>query len=50
MLYGVISWTLAEYTIHKMLFHAEKWIPDNSFCRYLHFMLHGVHHFIPQDP
>lgn len=25
---GMLCWSLAEYILHRFLFHAEKWMPD----------------------
>lgn len=47
---GILIWSLAEYTLHRFLFHSEKWMPDVRIVRYLHFILHGIHHFLPIDP
>jgi sterol desaturase/sphingolipid hydroxylase (fatty acid hydroxylase superfamily) len=43
---GVISWTLAEYLIHRFLFH---WTGKNSKLRIVHYALHGHHHQNPTD-
>jgi dihydroceramide fatty acyl 2-hydroxylase len=43
---GVALWTLAEYWLHRKLFH---WEPDHAFGRRLHFIIHGVHHEHPND-
>jgi dihydroceramide fatty acyl 2-hydroxylase len=44
--FGLFLWTLAEYVLHRYVFH---WINDTSFGRRVHFLLHGVHHDFPQD-
>jgi sterol desaturase/sphingolipid hydroxylase (fatty acid hydroxylase superfamily) len=44
---GYALWTLAEYWIHRMIFHFE---PDEGFGARLHWMVHGVHHDHPNDP
>ena len=46
---GVCIWTLVEYTLHRYLFHLDDSIPDNRFGIMLHFLFHGVHHFLPMD-
>lgn len=47
---GFLTFTLAEYLIHRFLFHSETHIPDFKLARFAHFMLHGVHHILPLDP
>ncbi len=46
MFAGFVSWTLAEYWLHRTLFH---WIPKFSWGPRLHFLIHGVHHDWPHD-
>jgi sterol desaturase/sphingolipid hydroxylase (fatty acid hydroxylase superfamily) len=43
---GIGLWTLAEYWLHRKVFH---WEPDNGLGRRLHFIIHGVHHEHPND-
>src|SRR5580658_3020997 len=43
--YGL--WTLAEYWIHRSLFHIE---PRSRLGERVHFVIHGVHHDHPNDP
>lgn len=43
---GVLAWTLAEYWLHRTLFH---WVPKAAWGPKLHFLLHGVHHDWPHD-
>lgn len=38
---GFVVWTLAEYWLHRTLFH---WTPNTSWGPQFHFFLHGVHH------
>lgn len=45
-LLGVLSWSLAEYVLHRWLFH---WQGDSAFGKRVHFLLHGVHHDYPND-
>lgn len=45
-LLGVLAWTLAEYLLHRYVFH---WIEDSPRGRRIHFLLHGVHHDFPSD-
>jgi sterol desaturase/sphingolipid hydroxylase (fatty acid hydroxylase superfamily) len=44
---GYFMWTLAEYWIHRVVFHFE---PEQGFGAKLHFLIHGVHHEHPNDP
>ena len=37
---GVFIWTLAEYWLHRLVFH---WDPDHPVGHRLHFIIHGVH-------
>ncbi|KAK9458648.1 uncharacterized protein V1516DRAFT_682246 [Lipomyces oligophaga] len=46
---GLFIWTFVEYILHRMLFHMDDHLPDHSFAFALHFLLHGVHHFLPMD-
>lgn len=43
---GLFFWTLAEYLLHRFVFHYE---PTSEWGKYLHFMMHGVHHDYPND-
>ncbi|HEY8041828.1 MAG TPA: sterol desaturase family protein [Polyangiaceae bacterium] len=43
---GMFSWTLAEYVLHRWVFH---WTNDTAWGRRIHFLLHGVHHQCPND-
>ena len=47
---GVVLWTFTEYCLHRFVFHSEKHLFDNRVIRYLHFVLHGIHHMMPLDP
>jgi 4-hydroxysphinganine ceramide fatty acyl 2-hydroxylase len=42
-------WTLVEYGMHRFLFHVDEWMPDNRWFLTLHFVLHGIHHYLPTD-
>jgi sterol desaturase/sphingolipid hydroxylase (fatty acid hydroxylase superfamily) len=44
---GYLLWTLAEYWIHRVIFHFE---PEEGIGARLHWMVHGVHHDHPNDP
>ncbi|KAJ3291750.1 fatty acid alpha-hydroxylase [Blyttiomyces sp. JEL0837] len=46
---GVFCWTLIEYSLHRFLFHIDDYLPDNRVAITLHFLLHGIHHFLPMD-
>ncbi|KAI1139578.1 inositolphosphorylceramide-B C-26 hydroxylase [Hypoxylon sp. FL0543] len=46
---GVLIWTLVEYILHRCLFHLDDYLPDNRVGITLHFVLHGVHHYLPMD-
>lgn len=50
LLLGIFSFSLLEYILHRWLFHSENYLFDNKIVRYLHFMLHGIHHMLPVDP
>jgi sterol desaturase/sphingolipid hydroxylase (fatty acid hydroxylase superfamily) len=43
---GALFWTLAEYVLHRYLFH---YLGPRIWQRRVHFVLHGVHHDFPQD-
>jgi dihydroceramide fatty acyl 2-hydroxylase len=43
---GVVSWTFAEYILHRYVFH---WVSESPRGRRMHFLLHGVHHDYPND-
>jgi 4-hydroxysphinganine ceramide fatty acyl 2-hydroxylase len=46
LLLGVLIWTLLEYIIHRWVFHYQ---PRSRLGKFLHFMVHGVHHDYPND-
>jgi len=46
---GLVLWTLFEYVFHRFLFHMDGWLPDSQVAFTIHFLLHGVHHFLPMD-
>lgn len=52
--FGLFLWTLAEYTLHRFVFHFDvfvpEWIMDSPLAKLLHLVLHGIHHVIPMDP
>ncbi|MEX1190365.1 MAG: sterol desaturase family protein [Brumimicrobium sp.] len=43
---GVFVWTLAEYLMHRFLYHKIK---DASFNSGVQYLFHGVHHKYPTD-
>src|SRR5437764_5927542 len=45
-LLGVLLWTLPEYLIHRYIFHYE---PKTRLGKRLHYVIHGVHHYYPND-
>jgi 4-hydroxysphinganine ceramide fatty acyl 2-hydroxylase len=49
LIFGLICWTFAEYSLHRFVFHMEVYMPDNKYLRTLHYMFHGVHHAFPMD-
>lgn len=44
---GLAIWTLAEYWLHRLLFH---WEPSFRGGDKFNFIIHGVHHDHPNDP
>lgn len=44
---GWVTWSLAEYWLHRTLFH---WEPTTWWGPKMHFILHGVHHVYAKDP
>ncbi|KAG0041329.1 fatty acid alpha-hydroxylase, partial [Gryganskiella cystojenkinii] len=46
---GMAIWTLAEYVIHRFLFHLDDVLPDSTVWLTAHFLLHGIHHYLPMD-
>lgn len=46
---GLGIWTLVEYGLHRCLFHIDNYLPDNRVGITLHFLLHGIHHYLPMD-
>lgn len=47
--FGACVWTLIEYVLHRFLFHLDYYLPDNRVGITLHFILHGIHHYLPMD-
>ncbi|KAI7829864.1 hypothetical protein BC939DRAFT_440862 [Gamsiella multidivaricata] len=46
---GMVLWTLAEYLIHRFLFHLDDLLPESNVSLVAHFLLHGIHHYLPMD-
>ncbi|KNZ79361.1 Ceramide very long chain fatty acid hydroxylase SCS7 [Termitomyces sp. J132] len=46
---GNLIWTLLEYLFHRFLFHIDYLLPDHPAFLTLHFLMHGVHHYLPMD-
>lgn len=44
---GVLVWTLAEYLLHRYVFH---FIGKSALAQRLHFLIHGNHHDVANDP
>jgi hypothetical protein len=47
--FGNFCWTLLEYGFHRFLFHVDRILPDTPAFLTLHFLMHGVHHYLPMD-
>ncbi len=43
---GYFLWTLAEYLLHRFLFH---WVNDLKVVQKFHYAMHGYHHSTPND-
>jgi len=43
---GFFSWTLAEYLMHRFLYHK---LGDASFSSGIQYLFHGIHHEYPND-
>lgn len=46
---GNVIWTILEYTLHRFLFHVDEMLPDTPIFITLHFLMHGIHHYLPMD-
>jgi len=44
---GYFSWSLAEYILHRFIYHK---IEDASYNTGIHYLFHGIHHEYPNDP
>ncbi|KAF1954775.1 Inositolphosphorylceramide-B hydroxylase [Byssothecium circinans] len=47
--FGVFFWTIVEYVLHRCLFHLDYYLPNNRVAITAHFLLHGIHHYLPMD-
>lgn len=47
--FGIVFWTFIEYLFHRYLFHMDEMLPRHQFAYLMHFLLHGIHHFLPMD-
>lgn len=47
--FGVFFWTFIEYLFHRFIFHMDSMLPRNQTAYLMHFLLHGIHHFLPMD-
>ena len=47
---GLLSWTLTEYVFHRFIFHSDAYLPRHRYIYTLHFLIHGIHHYMPIDP
>ncbi|KAJ3292508.1 fatty acid alpha-hydroxylase [Rhizoclosmatium sp. JEL0117] len=46
---GILLWTFIEYSLHRFAFHLDAMLPDHQIAFTVHFLLHGIHHFLPMD-
>ncbi|KAL2484180.1 Fatty acid 2-hydroxylase 1 [Forsythia ovata] len=44
--FGILAWTLLEYTLHRFLFHIKT---KSYWGNTIHYLLHGCHHKHPMD-
>ncbi|KAI5954961.1 SCS7 [Candida jiufengensis] len=47
--FGLFVWTFVEYCLHRFIFHLDGYLPDHPAFLTLHFLLHGIHHYLPMD-
>lgn len=47
--FGNLVWTILEYIFHRFLFHVDEALPDHPAALTVHFLMHGVHHYLPMD-
>jgi 4-hydroxysphinganine ceramide fatty acyl 2-hydroxylase len=46
---GIVLWSIYEYVFHRFIFHMETYLPSHRVALTAHFLVHGVHHFLPMD-
>lgn len=46
---GIVIWTILEYIMHRFIFHVDAVLPDRRELLCLHFLIHGIHHYLPMD-
>lgn len=46
---GLVHWTFIEYCVHRFVFHIDENLIDHPLAFSLHFVNHGMHHFLPMD-
>lgn len=46
---GFLAWSLIEYCMHRFIFHYDDRLPESNIAFAIHFLLHGVHHYLPMD-
>ncbi|PJF17427.1 Ceramide very long chain fatty acid hydroxylase [Paramicrosporidium saccamoebae] len=46
---GLVLWTIYEYFFHRFVFHMDEALPERPMALVVHFLIHGVHHFLPMD-
>ena len=46
---AIFVWTLIAYCLHRFLFYLDDWVPQHNIFYTLHFLLHGIHHYLPMD-
>lgn len=44
---GALTWTLAEYCVHRFVYHTQT---KNAVWLKIQYMAHGIHHHYPKDP
>jgi sterol desaturase/sphingolipid hydroxylase (fatty acid hydroxylase superfamily) len=44
---AIFAWTLAEYLLHRFVFH---YVDERPWVQRFHYLVHGVHHEYPSDP
>lgn len=47
---GFFCATFVEYCLHRFVLHADDLLPDYPVVLLVHFLGHGLHHFVPHDP